>query len=81
MCHSHDDGISLTGSVEDIERKTFKNELACAVFRKRGGVWSFPNPRYGFVNSLHECDSAKWTAFVIPMYERREVRRERQGEA
>lgn len=42
MCHSHDDGISLTGSVEDIERKTFKNELACAVFRKRGGVWSFP---------------------------------------
>jgi hypothetical protein len=43
MCYRHDDDLILSGSIEDVERKSLKNELACAVIGKWEGVWSFSN--------------------------------------
>jgi len=58
-----------------------KNELARAVFGKSEGLRSFPHSGYGVVDGLGECDSAPVAAFRNTSYARREVRRERQGEA
>jgi hypothetical protein len=63
-CNDYDRG--LAGSIEDIEGKPLKNELACAVIGEPKCVWGFSNSGYGFVYSLRKCDSAQWAAFLIP---------------
>jgi len=39
MSYRHDDNLSLSGQVKDIERKPLKNELACAVIEGES-IWS-----------------------------------------
>jgi hypothetical protein len=65
--HRHDDDLNLSGSIKDVEGKTLKNELACAVISKREGVWGFRDSGYGVVNSVGKSDRTYWTAFEIPI--------------
>ena len=81
MCYRHNCDLSLFGSIEDTEGKPLKSELACAVIGKRVGVWSVPNPGYGVINSLKQMRKRLVGCVRNTIYARREVRRERQGEA
>jgi hypothetical protein len=67
MSNCDDYDLSRVGSIEDIERKPLKNELACALIGNWEAVWNVFDSRYGVLDSLRECESAQWTALVIPI--------------